>query len=715
MQDGPLNMLAVPYGQSAPDSTLLAQSSATAAGELFSTVSSAECKQENDTIQSAIACADPVWKKVQQPAVPQSLHGLPASAFSASDQQSCISLQSTAAADFAHWQKSGVPESHSVSALSTHSQQCSQSLNTRQSPSSRTSAEDSCAFSLFDRNALLRQPQEQFIPDSAWHTDAASPTCQSSFSSGKISMALADTLLEDLFPQPRASLRTPDMQPALSHPGSLAYMTASTQQSISPTSTPLVQAAYDVGVASYQLQVWSGWERHAKDDDDKNSSDAVAPSAAESLRPEPEPPVQAQKCCLLGDSQNVQDLSSKDTLVKLKQQFHQLSSDEVLQYLDASAGNYHTAFALIQQCLGEDLDEQDSAKQALELTDLAVAQQLQKEEDSSPKSVLEQSASSSIHEMAPMQESDAKRPVTKDPIMQHKMEKLKGQFPHVSYGRLQNLLAAHEGCIFQTSPNCCRICNQDDGIDTEILAAITGALIGWTALTNLRLLAGPATRGCHISRNPNKKPGYRLRAQAPPVGSVLNPTTGLPLWLSPGSGNSAPGSGNSAPGSGNSAPGGASASKGLQKRPLKTERGGQSCGARGKVAEAKEQIAVCKREFQAAMRAGDVQKQRLYESWIDHWHQKLAEEKRAAQKKVQATKNAERSNTYKLDLHALHVDEALEEVANSIHDLSKMKCLHSVKQNPKLLPAVKQYLAARLIKFWDAPGMVLFMLRPFAD
>jgi len=46
---------------------------------------------------------------------------------------------------------------------------------------------------------------------------------------------------------------------------------------------------------------------------------------------------------------------------------------------------------------------QDSAKQTLELTDLAVAQQLQKEEDSSPKSVLDQSASSSTHELAPMQ------------------------------------------------------------------------------------------------------------------------------------------------------------------------------------------------------------------------------------------------------------------------------------------------------------------------
>jgi hypothetical protein len=47
---------------------------------------------------------------------------------------------------------------------------------------------------------------------------------------------------------------------------------------------------------------------------------------------------------------------------------------------------------------------QDSAKQDLELKDLAVAQQLQKEEESSPKSVLDQLASSSTHELAPMQQ-----------------------------------------------------------------------------------------------------------------------------------------------------------------------------------------------------------------------------------------------------------------------------------------------------------------------
>ncbi|KAL0049212.1 hypothetical protein WJX82_008907 [Trebouxia sp. C0006] len=287
---------------------------------------------------------------------------------------------------------------------------------------------------------------------------------------------------------------------------------------------------------------------------------------------------------LMGESQSEQDLSFTDTLVKLEQQFHQLSSNEVLQYLTATAGNYHTAFALIQQCLGEDLAEQDSAKQYLELKDLAVAQQLQKEEDSSPKSVLYQFASSSTHELAPMQQDgDAEQPVTEEPSMQQKVKKLKGQFPHVSYERLQNLLTAHEGCIIKTS------------------------------------------------------------------------------------------------------------------RVLRHEkRADQSCGASQKVTEAKEQIAVCKREGEAA------------------------------QKKVQPTKNAERSNTFKLDLHALHVDEALDEVAKTISDLSKMKCiwkvevvtgkgLHSVKQNPKLLPAVKQYLAARLIEFWNAPGMVVFMLRPSAD
>jgi len=35
--------------------------------------------------------------------------------------------------------------------------------------------------------------------------------------------------------------------------------------------------------------------------------------------------------------------------------------------------------------------------------------------------------------------------------MQQKVKKLKGQFPHVSYERLQNLLAAHEGCIIKAS------------------------------------------------------------------------------------------------------------------------------------------------------------------------------------------------------------------------------------------------------------------------
>ncbi len=290
MQDGPLNMLAAPYDQSAPDSALLAQCPAAAAGELLSTVSSADCEQKNDTLQSAIPCADPSQKNVQQPAMPQTVHGLPASAFPAPDQQSCRFLQSTAAADFALCQTDGGQKSYSGSVPVSHSQQCSKSLNTRQSSSSGTPAEDSCAkaFSLSDWNPLLRQPQEQFIPDSAWHTDAASPISQSSFTSGKTSLAIADTLLSDLFPQPRASLHSPDMQPALIQPGSLASRNASTQQSAFSNSAPLFagetvpgdadakldqllaifcdlpervianalqQAAYDVGVASYQLQV----------------------------------------------------------------------------------------------------------------------------------------------------------------------------------------------------------------------------------------------------------------------------------------------------------------------------------------------------------------------------------------------------------------------------------------------------------------------------
>ena len=337
MQDGPLNMLAAPRDQTAPDSALLAQCPAAAAREFFGTVSSADCEQNNDTFQAAIPCTDLLQKNMQQPAMPQILHGLPASAFPAPGQQSCSFWQSTAAADFALWQTDGVQESYSGSVPVSNSQQCSNCLNTRQLLSSRTPAEDSGAkaFSLSDRNALLRQPQEQFFPDSAWNTDAASPTSQSSFTSGNTSMAIANTLLNDLFPHPRASLHTPDMQPALNQPGLLASRNASTQQSISPNSAPLFageivhrdadakldqllaifcdlperdianalqQAAYDVGVASYHLQVWLGWECHAKDD---GGPSAAAAAAAENLPPEPEPPVQAQGF-LMGESQSVQ-------------------------------------------------------------------------------------------------------------------------------------------------------------------------------------------------------------------------------------------------------------------------------------------------------------------------------------------------------------------------------------------------------------------------
>ncbi len=85
-----------------------------------------------------------------------------------------------------------------------------------------------------------------------------------------------------------------------------------------------------------------------------------------------------------------------------------------------------------------------------------------------------------------------------------------------------------------------------------------------------RAQATPGLRG-HATLGPRGQATLGPRAQAPPspraqatpVGSALDPITGLPLWFSPGTGNSASGS--------------ASASKALQKRPLKTERGDQSC------------------------------------------------------------------------------------------------------------------------------------------
>ena len=42
------------------------------------------------------------------------------------------------------------------------------------------------------------------------------------------------------------------------------------------------------------------------------------------------------------------------------------------------------------------------------------------------------------------------------------------------------------------------------------------------------------------------------------------------------------------------------------------------------------------------------------------------------------------------------------------------KGLHSVK-DPKLLPAVKQYLLERQIEHWEVPGMVVFKVCPSDD
>ena len=39
-----------------------------------------------------------------------------------------------------------------------------------------------------------------------------------------------------------------------------------------------------------------------------------------------------------------------------------------------------------------------------------------------------------------------------------------------------------------------------------------------------------------------------------------------------------------------------------------------------------------------------------------------------------ACRNADISNTFKLDLHALHVDEAIEEIEKTRQDLSRFHC-----------------------------------------
>lgn len=43
------------------------------------------------------------------------------------------------------------------------------------------------------------------------------------------------------------------------------------------------------------------------------------------------------------------------------------------------------------------------------------------------------------------------------------------------------------------------------------------------------------------------------------------------------------------------------------------------------------------------------------------------------------------------------------------------KGLHSVGKDPKLLPAVRQYLGDRGFHWWDAPGKVVFKIAPEED
>ncbi|KAL0037221.1 hypothetical protein WJX79_006849 [Trebouxia sp. C0005] len=352
-----------------------------------------------------------------------------------------------------------------------------------------------------------------------------------------------------------------------------------------------------------------------------------------------------------------QNLLFEDKVAKLKEHFSQITHAEIYQMLTATDGVYDSAYALLHQRM-EELHEQDAARQAAEARDHAMALRLEEEE--CPPAP----ASDKVDETGWL--------VTQDPSMKNKLDKLRQWYPNIDFDTLQNVLAAHEGCMQQTKQ-----CLSSQLADTSV------------PVTPTRKAQSPAFR------------------RAPPAGSLLDPSSGRPNTTPPGFGFPTP------------AHASACASSRQHRRLTQAGHTDLYTEARQKFREAQAQIATCKQGFHAAVRAGDSRKQQMYTSQIKHWQHVAAEEKQRAQKTIFSSKNADISNTYKLDLHALHIEQALEQIEKTINDLSSFKCTWNVETTitkgagrHNVLPAVKQYLTDRSVAFWEVPGMLVFKLRP---
>lgn len=394
------------------------------------------------------------------------------------------------------------------------------------------------------------------------------------------------------------------------------------------------------------------------------------------------------------DSESLQELDFEQKISKLCHEFPAVHITEVTQLLSASDGSYDGAFAFLLMQM-EERDAEAVARKEREAKDLALAQGLQEVESTpapAPTTMNPTWGPSSKRANPAAQDNDLDWLTSKDPSMQPKLSSLKRMFPQISHAALQNMLVANEGCLNRT------------------VRAVHSQM--------------PETR-----LPPNRVPEYR-----PPVipGRLAHPKTMSSPSLAPPQGAPSPavprGAHTSRPAT---PPPGFALQPAVGAQPARLQRStGRPRGdndlyneARSKFRNAQAQIALCKQEFFSAQRAGDYEKQAFCTSQIEYWQQKAVEEKQRAHKKIFSSKNAEVSNTFKVDLHALHVDEAVAEMEKTIQDLSRFKCtwnvevvtgkgLHSSVDGPKILPAVRHFLKERSYEFWEVPGMVVFKIHP---
>ncbi|KAA6424950.1 MAG: hypothetical protein FRX49_05124 [Trebouxia sp. A1-2] len=387
-----------------------------------------------------------------------------------------------------------------------------------------------------------------------------------------------------------------------------------------------------------------------------------------------------------------QELDFEQKISKLCHEFPAVHITEVTQLLSASDGSYDGAFAFLLMQM-EERDAEAAARKEREDKDLALAQGLQEVESTpapAPTTMNPTSWPSSKRANPAAQDNDLDWLTSKDPSMQPKLSSLKRMFPQISHAALQNMLVANEGCLNRTV-RAVHSQMPETRLPQNRVPEYRPPIIPGR-LAHLKTMSSPSLappqgvpspsvpQGVHTSRPAT--PGFALQPAVGPQPARLQRSTGRPRG----------------------------------DNDLYNE-------ARSKFRNAQAQIALCKQEFFSAQRAGDYEKQAFCTSQIEYWQQKAVEEKQRAHKKIFSSKNAEVSNTFKVDLHALHVDEAVAEMEKTIQDLSRFKCtwnvevvtgkgLHSSVDGPKILPAVRHFLKERSYEFWEVPGMVVFKIHP---